>query len=68
MNDVQRHISDLENRNTNNMIGSSATSQVPSSDGTEVQNNLDALDDASSSAGCADNHSNTKVKPQLYDG
>lgn len=68
LNDVQRHISDLENRNTNNMIGSSATSQVPSSDGTEVQNNLDAHGEASSSAGYADKHSNTKVKPQLYDG
>ena len=32
LNDVQRHISDLESRNTNNMIGSGATSQVPSSD------------------------------------
>lgn len=68
LNDVQRHISDLESRNTNNMIGSGATSQVPSSDWTEVQNNLDAQGEASSLAGCADNHSNTKVKPQLYDG
>ena len=68
LNDVQRHISNLENRNTNNMIGGSATSQVPSSDGTEVQKNLDAQGEASSLAGCADIHSNTKVKPQLYDG
>ena len=68
LNDVERHVSDLENRNTNNMIGSSATSQVPSSDGTEVQNNLDAQGEASNLAGCADNLSNTKVKPQLYDG
>ena len=33
-----------------------------------MQNNLDAQGEASSLAGCADNHSNTKVKPQLYDG
>ena len=50
------------------MIGGSATSQVPSSDGTEVQTNLDAQGEASSLAGCADNHSNTEVKPKLYDG
>lgn len=68
LNDVQRHISDLQNRNTNNLIGGSETSQVPPSNRTEVQNNLHAQGEASSIAGYTDKHSNTKVKPQLFDG
>ena len=60
--DMQRHISDLQNQNTNNGMGRNSVFSFPSSNTLENQNEATHRSANSRESG------HTKVKPQLYDG
>ena len=60
--DMQRNISDLQNRNANNGMGRNSVFSFPSS------NTLENQSEATHRSANSRESGHTKVKPQLYDG
>ena len=68
LSDLQRHVNDLENSNTNNILNGRSSTHIVTTGRNDIVNDIQAQGETVIVGRSQNENGSTKVKPQLYDG